>query len=69
MSTLMPSKPSEPAKWISLSKCPVVTNERRVPQHVRGTKVLMLKLPAERNEEVPDMTISMAAIWRTTMTA
>ena len=60
MSTLMPSKPSEPAISISLSKGPVLSTNAVFLDTFAWTEVLLLKLPVERNQEVADMTVSMA---------
>ena len=49
----MPSKPSEPGKSISLSKCPVLPTNAVFLNTFVWTKVLMLKLPVERNKEGP----------------
>ena len=51
MSTFMPSKPSEPAKSISLSKGPVLSTNAVFLDTFAWTKVLLLKLPVERNKE------------------
>ena len=57
MSTFMPSKPSEPAKSISLSKGPVLLTSAVFLDTFAWTKVLLLKLLVARNKKVADMTV------------
>ena len=43
-SIVMPSRPSEPAKSIPLSTCPVFANERIVLQHLHVDKIDDVKI-------------------------
>ena len=59
MSTLMSSQPSEKAKSISLSNCPVFPTHALFFKFFMWSKEMMLELPVEEtNKSITDMTVS-----------